>query len=251
MSTSMGLLDEPISFGSLVDACRKYDKSKAYKRYNESLDCFRAFVGIDIAAPESQKHLDLSREEHCEALIDSFLNPWHARQPNPLLSPNPKDDEETVVRKTERNARLIAGLVGWWDETREVRRRVPIDLRLSQATDADLDPIARPFADLCSIDTGDEAGYVHTFSNVAASKTLYVWRPRLFMAWDKAIKRECWIPQVGSAFHFLQFHKKVRIKLQALEKETSDLERCISEATGRFCAGAEALNKYLFVKSRK
>ena len=181
----MGLLDEPISFGVLVDACRKYDRSKAYKGYNESLDCFRAFVGIDIAAPESQKHLDLSREDHCEALVDSFLNPWKARQPNPLLSPDPKDDEETVVRKTERNARLIAGLVDWWDETREVRHKVPNDLRLSQATDADLDPIARPFADLCSIDTGDQAGYVHTFSNVAASKTLYVWRPRLFMPWEQ------------------------------------------------------------------
>ena len=248
--TSVGLLDEPISCESLVDACRKYDKSKDNKRYNQSLDRFRTYIEIDIEAPKSQDHLDLSKEDQCEALIDLLLNPWQCRQPNPILSPEPSDGEELVIRKTERNARLIAGLVDWWDETHEVRCRVPSDLRLSAATDADLDRVAQSFTGLASIDTGDEIGYVHTFSNVPASKTLYAWRPRLFMAWDKAIKKKCWIPQVGSAFHFVQFHKKARMKLQALQNETEDLERCISEATGRVCTEAEALNKYLFVKSR-
>ena len=73
-------------------------------------------------------------------------------------------------------------------------------------------------------------------------------RPLCLMALDTAIKNACLLPG-GSANDYVAFHRKARIRLQELQSQVDDLERLVTEPDGGECTAAEALNKYLWVKS--
>lgn len=233
MTAAHGLLDVPIQLSSLGDTCRLYDDR--YARYNSSRDAFRRSRVTPSTDPETGDPSEFDS-------MTILLNAWGCRLPNPRRS--------GTVLAAARHARMLAGLASWkhsHDRVPGAEENLLDSTRLEVATSAA--EFAGAFDDLRAVRVADESTYRRSFSDVAASKSLYLASPSFCIPWDRAIKRRCRVGR-GSGDAYVWFLQMARERLLELRAEHGAFELDLVEPGGYTPTAVEILNKYLFVASR-
>lgn len=207
------LPEGPLLVKDLAAACLDYERDA--HNFTRAVHNFRQAVGIDVKVDETSLNIDLSRDEHCRHLISLFLNPWQCRLPNPERREMDQQRRELIL---ERYARTYAGLADWWRSFHEMLPEVTE--RLVDASDDDLKRCVEPFEELCDVQVADEQLYKRKFySEVAASKTLYILRPHFFIAWDDDTQKVLGFPSGGSCGRFyVRFLQRARGRMRELQE---------------------------------
>jgi len=235
----------PIKRERLEQACRDYDRIEDYKR---ALNNFRKARGISSPDAQSEVDIDLSDEQQLKELVALLLNKWQCSLPNPESKYARPKNRDRVLKRFEK---MTHGLHDWWQRYEEM---LPgCDARLHTAEDAAIEECLELFDALCDVRVADEEKYKRKYSDVAASRTLYVMRPHFFVPWDSAIQDHLWYG--GGCGHFyVRYLKRVRERLKELDEEFkvkgsgepgSGLAWLLNEIPGQqSCTPVELMSKY-------
>ena len=235
----------PIKWERLEQACRDYDD---IADYNRALNSFRKARGISSPDAQSEADIDLRDEQQVKELIALFLNRWQCSLPNPESKYARPKNRDRVLTRFEK---MTHGLHDWWQRYAEI---LPgCDARLHTAEDAEIEECLELFDALCDVPVADEEKYKRKYSDVAASKTLYVMRPRFFVPWDNAIQDHLRYGG-GCGRSYVRYLKRVRDRLKELDEEFkvkgsgepgSGLAWLLNEIPGQqSCTPVELMNKY-------
>jgi hypothetical protein len=234
----------PLLIADLSAACLAYELD--LHNYTKAVRNFREAIGIDPGLDESSLQIDLARDDHCRHLIDLFLNPWQCRLPNPERR---ETDLQKRAQVLERYARTYAGLADWWLGSQE---SLPDpSLRLAAASDDDMKRCNDLYEALCDVQVADEKEYKRkAFGEVAASKTLYILRPHLFIAWDDDTQKFLGFPDGGGCGRFyVRFLQRARGRIWELRDECETRGASLAELPRIVAAEASRLDPR--VSSRK
>ena len=229
----------------LEKACRDYD---AIADYNRALNSFRKARGISSPEAQSEADIDLGDEQQFKELVALFLNKWQCRLPNPESKYVKPKNRHRVLKRFEK---MTHGLHDWWQRYEEI---LPgCDARLHTAEDAEIEECLELFDALCDVPVADDEKYKRKYSDVAASKTLYVMRPHFFVPWDNAIQDHL-VYRGGCGHFYVRYLKRVRDRLKELDEEFkvkgsgepgSGLAWLLNEIPGQqSCTPVELMSKY-------
>lgn len=233
-----------ITLKGLRDACIKYH---AIESYPLAVNNFRKARHIGEVDAQSAGDIDLREEQQVKELIALFLNPWQCRLPNPD-GKNIKPEKLPLI--LERFKRTHLGLAAWWERYAET---LPgLEARLLTADDGDIERCLELFEELCDVRIAVEVNYKRKyFGDVAASKTLYILRPHLFVPWDNAIQKT--LEYTGGCGRFyVRYLKRVRDRLKELDEDFAEsgvpgsgLAWLLNEIPGQqSCTPVELMNKF-------
>jgi hypothetical protein len=188
---SASLPEGPISAFDI--ACTSY-LYESMTDYGSSLDRLRNVIGLESA-------LDLTKEDHQRALL-TFLNAWGCR---------------SLAKDT--HARAADVLERWFSDARECLSS--FDGSLSALDARSRRDLARVFDGLSRSIAAKRIKKGHresvSFGPTAASKTLFVLRPSLFPAWDRAIRDTCGYG--GNGKSYARFVGSVHGKMDELKRD--------------------------------
>jgi len=240
------VLEGPASIDKFKRECDLYEENPSY---TDTLVDFRTWIEARTAAGA----LDLSQREDGRKLI-VWLNQWGCRLPTAN-----RDHYDNTLRGLrtwwpEFEGRLAdtaplmdyAELEDWSEETHGGPAR-PKDLatRFPRVTD-----LIDVFEGLREQQLGSRC-----FGPVAASKTLFVLRPDLFVAWDNPMMNALGY-RGGSGARYARFLNDVRERLErvqvlcrAQDYDIEELPKKLGERH-RACTPPELVNKELWVRTR-
>jgi len=238
----------PISFADLRDGCDYYERRPHYTR---TLQDFRTYIREQVEGGESAGGLDLSLLEPRQKLVD-WLNSWGCMLP-----------------KTDRvwRCRTLGEIEKWWLRWHTTLPTVSLGsfdelaswVAAVHETPALLRyPDQRPERVAHAMDAYGDLGKRNVrpgaFGYVGASKTLFLLRPNLFVAWDGKMMAKYGYRQ-GLPFQYMFFLDEVRTMLGDVaslcvltHSSLADLPKDLGRKHAH-CTLPEVLNKYLFARA--